>query len=49
MSRQSNAAYRAKSAAIAVERVLILFARLHRKLAAEYRSVGDKRAAEDEK
>lgn len=49
MSAQSNARYRAKSAAIAVERVLILSARLHRQFAAEYRAAGNRRAAEDER
>lgn len=49
MSAQSNARYRDKSAAIAVERVLILSVRLHRQFAAEYRIAGDKCAAEDEK
>jgi hypothetical protein len=49
MSAQSNARYRARSAAIAFERVLILSARFHRTLAAEYRRAGDKQTAEDER
>lgn len=50
MSReQTIARYRAKSDAIALERVLLLSARLHRGLAAQYRAAGDKRAAEDER
>jgi hypothetical protein len=46
---QSLARYRAKSDAIAVERVLILSARLHRQLALEYRAAGNARDAEDER
>lgn len=49
MSAQSTARNRARSAAITLERVLILSARFHSSLAAEYRIAGDKRAAEDER